>query len=69
MNVHLRHVGTADRGLDRMSTGVAGCSLDGRLVFVVQVKVMILFGDFCMLVRCRPVVMIRVIVTYIFVDM
>ena len=69
-DVHLRYGGAADADGDRMSTGFARVCLPSRMILIVCVTVMVIISccRIVVIVRSRPVVVIWVIVSDVFVD-
>lgn len=68
--MRLDDAGAAHAYSDRVSTRLARVSLPGQMVLVASVRVMVLISgcDIMVLVRRRPVVVIRVIVPHVLMD-
>ncbi|HEU4688888.1 MAG TPA: hypothetical protein VFS23_11030 [Vicinamibacterales bacterium] len=66
----MRHASAGHADTDRVPTGLARAGLPDRLLLIVRVAVMVPlnYGGGIVMVRSRPVVVIRVIVAYVFMD-
>ena len=70
INLRLRSASAIHTDADRVSAGLAGAGLPGRLVPVARVRVMVWIGGYyiMVIVSRRTVVVIRVVVPHVFVN-